>query len=112
MPSILLQPFTPADIPRLLGWIDSADALFQWAGPSFTYPLDEAQLRAHLARAAGPETTSLIYKVVSAEAGASPESREVVGHVELVNIDRVICVPANRNQPDREPFGLGATRQA
>lgn len=48
--ALALRPLQAADCDRLLSWIGSADALWQWAGPrSFTWPLDRAQLLHDLA---------------------------------------------------------------
>ncbi|MBD3306469.1 GNAT family N-acetyltransferase, partial [candidate division KSB3 bacterium] len=80
--SIVLEPFTDADIDRLIGWIPSAEFLLQWAGPVFTYPLTRAQLRKHLAKTAGAEPATLMFKAVL------PETATPVGHCELVNINR------------------------
>ena len=82
--SISLRPFTRADMPRLIGWVDGAgpEFLVQWAGTKFAFPLDEAQLEAHLAEAEGPEATSFVFAAVDDDNG------EVVGHVELSKLDR------------------------
>jgi RimJ/RimL family protein N-acetyltransferase len=79
---IELEPFTEDDIPTLIGWISSPEFLLQWGGPAFTYPLDEAQLRQQIALSAGEEPSMLGYKAV--DTGVE----QVVGHVELLGIDR------------------------
>ncbi len=79
---IRLEPFTAADIDRILSWIDTPESLLQWAGPTFKYPLDRAQLEAHLASANVAEPNRLIYKVIDDSDG------EVVGHIELSALDR------------------------
>lgn len=75
---IELRPFARWDCERLLEWVDSPDALLQWAGTLFRWPLDGAQLDAY-ARTASDER--LIFTAVDAR------SDEAVGHVEL-NLER------------------------
>jgi RimJ/RimL family protein N-acetyltransferase len=79
---IELQPFTRSDFATLMGWIGSPEFLMQWAGPTFSYPLDEAQLENHLQQTLGPEPRLMAFKVVDVA------TRETVGHIELSNIDR------------------------
>lgn len=80
--AIVLRPFTRADFGRLIGWVDDAgpEFLVQWAGTQFDFPLDEAQLEAHMAETEGPQPTRRVYAAVD-DAGA------VVGHAELSRID-------------------------
>lgn len=43
--TLSLRPLTAADYGRLVGWIESEDALYQWSGPAaFTWPLQLEQL--------------------------------------------------------------------
>jgi RimJ/RimL family protein N-acetyltransferase len=79
---IELKPFTRSDIATLIGWIDSPESLMQWAGPTFSYPLDEAQLEAHLRQTVGPEPRRMVFKAVRVN------DQQTVGHIELCNIDR------------------------
>jgi RimJ/RimL family protein N-acetyltransferase len=79
---IELRPFTISDIGTLLAWIDSPAFLLQWAGPRFTYPLDEGQLRAHLAQMSVDEPALLAFKAVDIE------QEQTIGHIELSAIDR------------------------
>jgi RimJ/RimL family protein N-acetyltransferase len=104
-----LRPFDRSDFARLLGWIESPDFLYQWAGPLFTYPLDEAQLDRYLLLAAGDPPTRRIYTAL--------EGAEAVGHIELSQIDRrhysatlsrVMVAPAQRGQG----FGRAMVRLA
>ena len=85
----------------MIAWSRSPEALRQWAGPLFQYPLDERQLDAYL-RSAGPRRR--IFTVVDRETG------EPVGHAELDRIEpgraahvcRVIVAPERRGE------GIGA----
>jgi RimJ/RimL family protein N-acetyltransferase len=73
-PLLTLRPLQPADCDRLRTWIDSSDALWQWSGPrSFTWPLDDGQLRRDLAARAHS----------GRPLAAVDESGEMVGHVLL-----------------------------
>jgi len=81
-PSIELEPFTEADVDRLIEWVPSVEFLLQWAGPGFKFPLDRGQLERHLAKATGENPDRLIYTAVNSETG------ETVGHGELLGIDR------------------------
>jgi RimJ/RimL family protein N-acetyltransferase len=73
MCGISFRPFEMADIPTLMSWAASADELLQWAGPNFSFPLDENQLRAYAEGAS--DSRHLISGV--------HESGEVVAHAEL-----------------------------
>jgi RimJ/RimL family protein N-acetyltransferase len=77
---IELLPFTRDDIPRLIGWVPSAEFLMQWAGWAFRFPLDAAQLERHLEGTRGPDPVRMVFKAIAAEG--------VIGHIELNHIDR------------------------
>src|SRR5438128_10816759 len=79
---IELQPFTQDDIPTLIGWIDSPEFLLQWGGPAFSYPLDEGQIRRQIDLTAAQEPGMVAYKAVDTD------TDQVVGHIELLGIDR------------------------
>ncbi|MBW3625709.1 MAG: GNAT family N-acetyltransferase [Armatimonadetes bacterium] len=74
---IELQPFTRADFRRLIDWSPTPEFLMQWAGPYFTFPLDEAQLGAYLQGAEGDSPVRRIFRVADGETGT------VIGHIEL-----------------------------
>ena len=78
---IYLQPFTETDIDRLIDWIPTAEFLLQWAGPSYEFPLTREQVMVFLALTEGGEPEVLMFKALD-------ETDEVVGHLELLNIDR------------------------
>lgn len=89
-PSVRLKRFTVGDIDRLLSWIDSADFLAQWSGPSFTWPLTADELLRyegsglrsmprHVSELTQP--ARLIFTVHDTSMG------EPIGHAELNHID-------------------------
>ena len=82
MLTIHLLPFGEDDFDRLIGWIPSAEFLLQWAGPSYHYPLTREQLQELMAAAVGNEPEVLLFKAVDVATG------QVIGHIELLNIDR------------------------
>jgi RimJ/RimL family protein N-acetyltransferase len=101
-PVLTLRPLQAGDCDRLLGWIDSEDALYQWSGArSFSWPLDRGQLLRDLAAQAGGSRELL---------AAVDDDGEMVGHVSVdanrhhrvANIGRVAIAP------DKRGGGLGA----
>ncbi len=79
---VRLEPFSEADFERLIAWSLSAEFLLQWAGPSFTFPLDGAQLESHLVACRQEPPTTLAFRAVYGNDDA------VIGHTELSSIDR------------------------
>lgn len=69
---IQLERFTAADFDRFISWVDNEEALVQFAGPLFTYPLTHAQLSAYL-----QQTKKQPFKIRLLETG------QVIGHCEL-----------------------------
>jgi RimJ/RimL family protein N-acetyltransferase len=82
---VQLWRFTHDDFNRLIGWIPSEAFLIQWSGPYFTFPLDDGQLEDYLRSAEKKPPIRKIFKAIEMVTG------EVVGHIELNNID-----PRNR----------------
>lgn len=78
---IRLEHFGRQDFDLLISWIDSPEFLMQWAGPHFSYPLDEEQLTKYIKDANEENSKVHIYKVVL------DESNETIGHISLNNID-------------------------
>ena len=76
-----LRPFGRDDFQRLISWITSPEFLLQWAGPSFAYPLDKAQLEKYVQESEGRHLRRRIFKAVDTA------SDSVVGHIELSGID-------------------------
>jgi RimJ/RimL family protein N-acetyltransferase len=78
---IELQPFGRDDFARLISWAVTSEFVLQWAGGGFTYPLDETQLEEYLTPTETTPPTRRIFKAVDTDTG------EVVGHIELNNIN-------------------------
>ncbi|MEU9378777.1 GNAT family N-acetyltransferase [Streptomyces sp. NPDC048255] len=92
-PPLTLRPFRPAeDAPLLHTWVSTPAELITWAGPAFTWPLDDDQLAAYAAEP-GRHTWTAV------SPGTGP-----VGHVSLLGtrLGRVLIAPAARGR------GLGA----
>lgn len=107
-PALHFHPFERRDFPRILRAIDTPEALMQWAGPLFAFPLDEAQLESYRLSADLQPATRRIYTVCLS-------SREPMGHIELNEIDghsarlcRVYVDPSRR----RRGLGRAMVRQA
>lgn len=99
--SIQLQTFGTEDFSRLIPWIEDADAIIQWAGPQFTFPLDVGQIEAYWKVSQQTPVIRKIYKAFEMN------NKQVVGHIELNNIDtrnlnavvsRVLVDPAQRGK--------------
>ncbi|WP_327284106.1 MULTISPECIES: GNAT family protein [unclassified Streptomyces] len=90
MPSPLaLRPFRPeADAPALRRWITTRAELVTWAGPAFTWPLDDAQLTTY---AAEPDRHTWT--------AASPDGTPL-GHVSVrgTRLGRVLIAPEARGR--------------
>jgi RimJ/RimL family protein N-acetyltransferase len=79
--SISLRAFVETDFATLVQWIDSREALVQWAGPvQFHYPLSEDQLAPYIAGSRGEQCKRRIFVPID-EHGTS------CGHIELGAID-------------------------
>ena len=94
---ISFRPFRLADAPALVSWAPTSDALLQWAGPHFSFPLDEPQLRDYAAGAG--ERRHLV-------SGVRTGTDAVVAHAELNlmpehdlgQVRRVAVAPDRRGQ--------------
>jgi len=78
--NIQLARFARADFYRIIEWIDSPEALHEWAGYRFKYPLTDKQLEDHLAEAEAEHSQRQIFRAVDAD------TKVIVGHVELTHI--------------------------
>lgn len=82
---IKLKYLESSDYKKVIEWNveKSKDFLYQWAGPSYQFPITEDQLSERLHNKANlPHGDFYIYKVILEETG------EMVGTIELCNIDR------------------------
>ena len=102
---LALAPFTLGDCDRLIGWVPDARFLMQWSGPQYRFPLTREQLAQTFAATRQEPPAHLMFTVRE-----SPGDR-VVGHIELMRIDR-----AQRSghvarvligEPDSRGRGLG-----
>jgi RimJ/RimL family protein N-acetyltransferase len=103
--ALTFRPFDEAtDAQALMSWAGSADELLQWAGPHFTFPLDEDQLRAYAEGAS--ERRHLISGV--------DEDLEIVAHAELNLLPRHRLGQVRRVgvAPDRRGRGIGSALMA
>lgn len=82
---IQLEPFTEADIDRLIGWVTSEERHLLWTASIFEYPLTREPFRRFMEESTA-RGDRLFYKAVESETG------EAVGHIELGAID-----PRNRS---------------
>ena len=100
--AVELREFTLADGSFLTSWIPGPVELLTWAGPSFTWPLDEPQTAAYAAESAAPGRWSWM--------GVDPQIGRVVGHASVRvaangvagRLGRVLIAPEARGR------GLGA----
>ena len=80
---IKLEPFTEADFPQLIAWIDNERLLREWAGSLFAFPLTEASLRWYIEGTNDPvHSDAFVYKAVHVGTGAT------VGHISLGSLSR------------------------
>lgn len=107
-PVVHLRPFERRDYARLLRAMTSPEALMQWAGPLFDFPLDEPQLEAYRLSVDRQPGLRRIWT-------ACTPDEAPVGHIELNEIDghaarlcRVLIEPSQR----RRGLGRAMVRQA
>lgn len=80
---IILQPFTEADFPQLITWIDNERLLKEWSGALFSFPLTTDTLRWYIQDANDPARSDVfVYKAVDTSTG------DTVGHISLGSISR------------------------
>ncbi|MDI9215818.1 MULTISPECIES: GNAT family protein [Clostridium] len=80
---IKLERFKYEEILQLISWIPNKEFLLQWAGPSYSFELLEKQLK---------NDTDIMLKETPLNLMFSAkinESNRVVGHIQLLGIDRV-----------------------
>ena len=80
---IRLEPFTAADFPQLIEWVDSEQLLHEWSGAMFSYPLTPQALAWYIDGANDfADPTVFIYKAVDSTTG------QAVGHISLGSISQ------------------------
>jgi RimJ/RimL family protein N-acetyltransferase len=96
-PALTLRAMQPADCDRLLTWIDSSDALWQWSGArSFTWPLDRGQLLRDLA--ARGDSGGLLAGIDDSGEMVAHVLIEAQHHHGLGHLGRVAVAPERRGQ--------------
>ena len=78
---IKLQKFNKSDCKQLISWVPDDSFLLQWAGPLYTFPLNESQLAETIKQTEGEHPTFFLFKAVDMA------SHTTIGHIELINID-------------------------
>jgi RimJ/RimL family protein N-acetyltransferase len=81
--AIKLERFKIEEIPQLISWSPNKEFLLQWAGPSYTLESMGKQLHNDINLMLGDDPKSLMFSAKLSE------SNETVGHVQLLNIDKV-----------------------
>ncbi|ADM96273.1 GNAT family N-acetyltransferase [Dickeya dadantii subsp. dieffenbachiae] len=101
-----LVDFTPADYPRLIRWVDSAELNLLWGGPTYSFPLTATQITDHLAN---PQFVPYLFE----------HQGDIVGFVELSQVEphhsrlcRVFIDPAYRGRGLARAMLQAAIRQA
>ncbi|MGA2678075.1 MAG: GNAT family protein [Sedimentisphaerales bacterium] len=94
-----VEKFRAGDIGRVCSWIKSERAMVQWAGPSFSWPMTQKQLREQLRAAKGKSATLFPFGLY--------RGYILIGYCELarydrksqsVHLSRVIISPKHRNK--------------
>lgn len=80
---LTLAPFTMADADRLIGWVPDARFLLQWSGPLYKFPLTREQIAQTFAATQQEPPAQLMFTVCESPGG------RIIGHIELIRIDRV-----------------------
>lgn len=84
----MLHPYQPVHFPLLQAWITGPDLLFQFAGPDFTYPISEDQIRQYQDRhpdrrfyvGFDGQVPYAFGEIIPQEAGSVRLGRLLVGH--------------------------------
>jgi RimJ/RimL family protein N-acetyltransferase len=88
--------FSDSDYERLISWVDSAEALMQFAGPAFTFPLSKEQLDMSL-----NDPSRIAFKI-------SDKANEVIGHAEIyLTADSAYLGRILIGDPHKRGKGLG-----
>ena len=80
---IRLEYFTSNDFTQLMGWIKDEEALMNWSGSLFSYPLTQSSLEWYIEDVNDiEESEAFIYKAIEEDTG------KVVGHISLGAVSR------------------------
>lgn len=80
---IKLEKFNYKEPPKLISWVDDKEFLLQWAGPSYKLEILEEQLMKEINGMNKDYSTNSMFSVKELE------SNKIVGHIQLLGIDRV-----------------------
>jgi RimJ/RimL family protein N-acetyltransferase len=80
---IKLDRFCIEEVAQLVSWIPNNEFLLQWGGPSYTFELLEKQLQNEMDMMCGENPKNMMFSAKLIE------SNEVVGHIQLLGIDKV-----------------------
>ncbi len=103
--------FTREDFPSMLSWARSPEFLLQWAGRTFQWPLDKAQLETYLADSESEPPRRVLFTAVDSEDG------RVLGHIGLRDIDftdstaMISCVLVGEEQARGKGVGTAMMRR-
>lgn len=81
--SLTLTPFTAADYPQLIDWIDSDELNYLWGGPNYQFPLTVEQIEAHCAQ---PQVHPFLFHVQGVASGFIELYQVDSRHVRLCRI--------------------------
>lgn len=82
---IKLEYLEEKDFGKLVEWNNnkSPNYLFQWAGPSYKYPLTEEQIKEYFSKGINKENSnSFVYKIILVQ------TNEIIGTIQLAGIDK------------------------
>ena len=80
---IRLEYFTSNDFTQLMGWIKDEEALMNWSGSLFSYPLTQSSLEWYIEDVNDiEESEAFVYKAIE------QDTQKVVGHISLGTVSR------------------------
>lgn len=97
---ITIQPFGKVDFKQLIAWAESEDALIQFAGHFFTFPLTTEQLDNYI-----QDKNRLIFKVIDVN------RNNTIGHAEIQIVSQTISVLCRIIIGDKNFRGQGIGQQ-
>lgn len=82
---VKLEKFSSKDISKVISWIPDKEFLMQWAGPSYTMEAIEKQMLNELELMEKENSKNMMFSAKTIE------NDELVGHIQLMGIDRINC---------------------